>query len=154
VNAAQGEKQMIKYLFSLGIAIVVLVGCTTSHVLVPGDSNECMVLPEHGYVSDGTQVRILHCHGAPNQQWNFVNGQITGIGGSCLDVQGGAANDGSRVISVTCSGAPSQQWSLLNGRVVGIGGRCLDVLEGNLFDRAPLIISTCSGAPSQQWSMH
>jgi Ricin-type beta-trefoil lectin domain len=152
--AIHGEKLMAKYIFLIGLLVVALVACTTSSVLVPGNSNECMVLPEHGYVADGTQVRILHCHGAANQQWNFTNGQITGIGGSCLDVQGGAANDGARVIAVNCSGAPSQQWNISNGRVVGIGGKCLDVLEGNLFDRAPLIISTCTGAPSQQWAMH
>ena len=138
----------------VGLTVLGLHGCSSTNQLVSGNTNECVNVPWHGYQIDGTRVRLLQCIGRPNQQWSINNGQIIGVGGACLDVQGGAATDGAGVIFVTCNGSPSQNWSVSNGQIVGIGGKCLDITEGNASDRAPLIIAACSGSPSQHWSVH
>ena len=133
---------------------VMLSACASGNMLVVANTNECMLVPWHGYPIDGTQVRLRQCIGKQQQYWNIANGQITGIGGSCLDVMGGAPADGARVITVACNGSPSQQWTVANGQIVGVGGKCLDVAGGGERDFLPLIITSCSGAPSQQWSLH
>ncbi|HYC09153.1 MAG TPA: ricin-type beta-trefoil lectin domain protein [Steroidobacteraceae bacterium] len=131
-----------------------LAACASGKMIVGANTNECVNVPWHGYPIDGTQVRLLYCRGHQNQYWNIADGQITGVGGSCLDVQGGAPVDGAQVIYVACNGSPSQHWSVANGQIVGIGGKCLDIEGGNENDRAPLIITPCTGAPSQQWEVH
>jgi hypothetical protein len=54
-------------------------------------------------------------------------GQITGVGGFCLDVQGSVASEGAPVLYVPYTGGPSQNWTPANGTIVGIGGKCLDI---------------------------
>lgn len=130
----------------------VLASCASQ--IVNSSNNQCANLPWHGYPVDGTAVRMIPCVGRPGEQWNLKNGQIVGVGGSCLDVEGSSPLDGARVIGVSCNGSPSQQWSAANGRIVGIGGKCLDVADGGTHDFVPLIISACRDAPSQQWSLH
>ncbi len=130
-----------------------LPGCAPGNLLVAANTNECVLVPWHGYPIDGTQVRLRQCIGKQQQYWNIANGQITGIGGSCLDVNGAAAVDGARVIYVHCNGSPSQQWSYTNGQIVGIGGKCLESLGGTDAEGVPLVINACSGAPTQQWQV-
>jgi hypothetical protein len=129
-----------------------LASCSSQ--LVNDASNQCANLPWHGYPIDGTPVRLIPCIGRQGEQWTVKNGQIIGVGGSCLDVQGSTALDGARVIGVTCNGGPGQNWSVANSHIVGIGGKCLDVAGGAAGESVPLIIMSCSGAPSQQWSVH
>ena len=136
------------------LSLAALAACASSNMLVAANTNECVNVPWHGYQIDGTQVGLLYCRGHRNQYWNIANGQITGVGGSCLDVQGSSPVDGAPVIYVTCNGSPSQHWTVENGQVVGIGGKCLDIEGSNKNDRAPLIIAACTGAPSQQWEVH
>ena len=146
---------MNKYCFS-GILTVLLAIPNSGHAaqLVGGASGSCVNLPEHeGTASDGTKVRLFHCHDTSNQVWAISNGQINSSFGSCLDVQGSAPADGAQVIIVTCNGRPSQRWSISNGQIIGIGGKCLDVSRSGTADTTPLILSACSGAPSQQWSV-
>jgi hypothetical protein len=122
--------------------------------IVNNASNECANLPWHGYPIDGTPVRLIPCIGRPGEAWNVKNGQITGVGGSCMDVEGSNPLDGARVIGVSCNGSPSQNWTVANGQITGVGGKCLDVAGGGQSGSPPLVIASCNGAPSQQWSVH
>jgi Ricin-type beta-trefoil lectin domain len=133
-------------------AALLLAGCASQ--IVNNSNNQCANLPWHGYPIDGTPVRLIPCVGRPGEAWNVKNGQIVGVGGSCMDVEGSNALDGARVIGVSCNGSPSQNWTLANGQITGVGGKCLDVAGGGQSDFVPLIIASCSGAPSQQWSVH
>jgi Ricin-type beta-trefoil lectin domain len=133
-------------------AALLLTACASQ--IVNNANNQCANLPWHGYPIDGTPVRLIPCIGRPGEAWNVKNGQIVGVGGSCMDVEGSNALDGARVIGVTCNGSPSQNWTLANGQITGVGGKCLDVAGGGQSDFVPLVIASCSGAPSQQWSVH
>jgi Ricin-type beta-trefoil lectin domain len=132
--------------------VILLASCASQ--IVNNSNNQCANLPWHGYPVDGTPLRIIPCIGREGEQWNVKNGQIVGVGGSCMDVQGSNAVDGAQVIGVACNGSPSQHWTVANGQIVGVGGKCLDVAGGGASDFVPLIITPCSGAPSQQWSLH
>jgi hypothetical protein len=144
--------------YSWVVGLLVALGAFANPVqsaqLIGGASSSCVNLPEHGgTASDGTPVRLFHCHDTSNQIWSVNNGQINSSFGSCLDVQGSAPADGAQVIIVTCNGRPSQQWSISRGQIIGIGGKCLDVMGSGTADTTPLIIATCNGSPSQQWSV-
>ncbi len=133
-------------------AALLLTACASQ--IVNNATNQCANLPWHGYPIDGTPVRLIPCVGRRGEAWNVKNGQIVGVGGSCMDVEGSNALDGARVIGVTCNGSPSQNWTLANGQITGVGGKCLDVAGGGQSYAVPLSIASCSGAPSQQWSVH
>lgn len=129
--------------------------CATSHQITSGNSNMCVNVVNHGSPEPGAPVIMKGCDPWRNQQWGFNgSGQITGVGGFCLDVQGSTANDGAAVIYTPCSGSPSQNWTAGGGTIVGIGGKCLDIGGGNPAQGAPLIINACNGSPSQQWVSH
>lgn len=149
---------MIKILGTLTVVsmlLVAAVGCATTRQVTSGNSNMCMNVINHGSPEPGAPVIMKVCDPWKNQQWAFnKDGQITGVGGFCLDVQGSAPNNGAAIIYTPCNGSPSQNWSASNGTIVGIGGKCLDIGGGDPTQGAPLIISACSGSPSQQWVSH
>ena len=106
--------RLASILATLGIVALLSFGttsCASGSLLVAANTNECVLVPWHGYPIDGTQVRLRQCIGKQQQYWNVANGQITGIGGSCLDVSGAQPVDGARVIYVACNGSPSQHWN-------------------------------------------
>ena len=149
---------MLKYLccsLSVLLLATALNGCATSRQITSGNSNMCVNVINHGYPQAGARVIMKGCDPWQNQQWTFSgNGQITGVGGFCMDVEGSAANDGAPVIYTPCSGSPSQNWTAANGTIVGIGGKCLDISGGNPQQGAQLVINPCNGSPSQQWVSH
>ena len=139
----------------LPLLTIAAAGCATTQQITSGTTNMCINVVNHGSPEPGAPVILRTCDPWQNQQWSFSgNGQITGVGGFCLDVQGGAPTDGASVNYTPCSGAPSQNWTASNGTIVGIGGKCLDITGGNPGERAPLVINTCNGSPSQQWISH
>lgn len=130
-----------------------LASCSTTSQITSGNSNQCINVVNHGYPEPGTPLRIKPCDPWRNQQWSLTNGQITGVGGFCVDVQGSAAMDGAAIIYVPCNGSPSQMWTYVNGTIVGIGGKCID-LGHDAQAWPPLIIAPCTGSPSQVWVRH
>jgi hypothetical protein len=154
----EGNLPMTKTLCALTLLSLFAIsagGCATAQQITSGDSNMCMNVVNHGSPQPGAPVIIKMCDPWRNQQWSFSgSGQITGIGGFCLDVQGSAPANGAAVIYTPCSGAPSQNWTASNGSIVGIGGKCLGIDGGNPEQGARLVIDTCNGSPSQRWGSH
>lgn len=137
-------------------AVAPLLSCTTTRQISSGSTNLCMNVEYHGYPVAGTPLRVKPCDPWKNQQWMIEkNGEITGVGGFCLDVGGGEPKDGAPVIYAPCSGAASQTWRVgADGTIEGIGGKCLDIGGGTPALLAALIITPCSGAQSQVWQLH
>ena len=134
--------------------VIPLFSCAATHQITSGNTNQCMNVVNHGYPVPGTPVHVRQCDPWQNQQWAFKNGNIVGVGGFCIDVQGSAATVGAPILYVPCNGRPSQNWRLTNGAIVGMSGLCVDVQGGSPYDQAPLILSTCNAGPSQQWVLH
>lgn len=150
---------MSKILWFRGAVLVTMLsaaGCASTMQITSGNSNMCMNVVNHVNPEPGAAVIMKVCDPWQNQQWAFNgNGQITGVGGFCVDVQGSQPVNGARVIYTPCSGSPSQNWAAAgNGTIVGIGGKCLDVQNGDPMQGVPLVINTCNGSPSQQWVSH
>jgi hypothetical protein len=132
-----------------------LSSCATSHQITSGGTNQCINVENHGYPVAGTPLKMKPCDPWQNQQWTSNNGQLTGVAGFCVDVQGSAAVDGAAVIYVPCNGAPSQNWTVANGTIVGIGGKCIDISGSDgPVNGAPLVLASCNGGSTQQWVLH
>jgi hypothetical protein len=114
--------------------------------------SKCLDVPG-GSTANGTVVQISDCVGAQNQQWRVrSDGEIRGIGGTCLDVQGTA--NGAPVRIWDCIGVHKQQWRVMtNGQIRGIGGRCLDVRDGSTANGTQVQLSDCVATAAQEWSV-
>ncbi|MGX7825768.1 ThuA domain-containing protein [Actinokineospora sp. 24-640] len=78
--------------------------------------------------------------------------QIVGIGGKCVDVNGGASTDGAKVQLWTCSGQANQKWTV-SGSTISALGKCLDVNGGSTADGAIVQLWTCNGTAAQNWTV-
>jgi WD40 repeat protein len=105
-----------------------------------------------GNTANGTPVILYSCGDGPPQQWNYIDGQLQGIGTAngvttCLEANG--STSGSKVVLSACNGGQNQQWYFQDNNVV--------VVEGNLcLDSSPglgnqLVVNACTPATSQNW---
>jgi hypothetical protein len=60
----------------------------------------------------GAPIVYVPCDGRPSQNWSESNGAIAGIGGMCIDVQGGAPYNQAPLILAACNGSPTQHWAV------------------------------------------
>ncbi|HEY0535174.1 MAG TPA: chitosanase [Actinoplanes sp.] len=78
---------------------------------------------------------------------------ITGLGGKCVEVAGGASANGTAVQMDSCNGSTAQQWSLSGGALVNAGsGKCLDVTSASTANGAKVQLYDCNGTGAQKWS--
>jgi gluconolactonase len=81
-----------------------------------------------------------------------ATGAITGIGGKCLDVTGGASTNGTRVQLWSCNGNASQQWTAADDGSIRALGKCLDVAGASTANGAKVQVYDCNGTAAQQWT--
>jgi glucosylceramidase len=79
-------------------------------------------------------------------------GQVTGLGGKCLDVTDGSTANGNQPQMWSCSGGPNQQWTIASDNTVSALGKCLDVAGNGTADGTAVQLWDCAGAPNQQWT--
>ncbi|GAA3297074.1 hypothetical protein GCM10020295_28610 [Streptomyces cinereospinus] len=82
------------------------------------------------------------------------SGEINGVDGKCLDVDGGATADGTQIQLWTCNGTGAQQWqphsdgTLRNPN----SGTCLDAEGGGPWSGGTrAFLGTCHTGPNQKW---
>ncbi|MFJ8039055.1 family 16 glycosylhydrolase [Kitasatospora sp. NPDC096147] len=80
-------------------------------------------------------------------------GQISGIGGMCVDVAGASNADRTPIQLHNCTGNAAQQWTTGDGTVRALG-KCLDVNASNSADGTAIQLYTCNGTGAQQWSIN
>jgi hypothetical protein len=78
-------------------------------------------------------------------------GQVTGIGGKCVDVAGASTTDGTQVQLFTCNGTGAQQWTVGTDGTLTALGKCLDVAGGGTANGTKVQLFTCNGSAAQQW---
>jgi glucosylceramidase len=78
-------------------------------------------------------------------------GQITGLGGKCLDVAGANTANGTPVQLWTCNGTAAQRWTVGTDGTIRALGKCLDVPGGSIANGAKLQIWDCNGTGAQNW---
>jgi type 1 glutamine amidotransferase len=79
-------------------------------------------------------------------------GPVTGIGGKCVDVQGGNSADGTQIQLWTCNGSGAQQWTLPGDGTLRALGKCLDVSGSGTANGTKIQLWNCNGTGAQQWT--
>ncbi|MGW4483146.1 ricin-type beta-trefoil lectin domain protein [Amycolatopsis sp. NPDC004368] len=82
-----------------------------------------------------------------------ATGQITGIGGKCVDVAGANSTNGTAVQLYGCNGSTAQQWNVGSDGTIRALGKCLDVASAATNDGAKVQLYDCNGTGAQQWSV-
>jgi hypothetical protein len=130
-----------------------------------------------GDTAKGTAVISYSCGGSFGQQWNYINGQLQGIGTAngtsmCLDVKGNSGVSGTLVDFWPCNGGLNQQWWIVpalagpnkgNAVIMAFGGQggpggtgavCLDSSGGpSVGGGTQLVVNNCTDGASQNWIM-
>jgi Ricin-type beta-trefoil lectin domain/Fungal chitosanase of glycosyl hydrolase group 75 len=81
-----------------------------------------------------------------------TGGQITGIGGKCVDVAGASSTDGAGVQLYTCNGTTAQKWTRNSDNTFRALGKCLDVKSASTANGARVQLYTCNGTAAQKWT--
>ncbi|MEU9888834.1 ricin-type beta-trefoil lectin domain protein [Sphaerisporangium sp. NPDC051011] len=81
-----------------------------------------------------------------------ATGQITGIGGKCVDVDNANSANRTQVQLYTCNGTGAQQWTTGSDGTVRALGKCLDVDNANSANGTKVQIYDCNGTVAQAWT--
>ncbi|WP_329054875.1 RICIN domain-containing protein [Amycolatopsis sp. NBC_01488] len=79
-------------------------------------------------------------------------GQITGVGGKCVDVAGANNANGAAVQLYDCNGTTAQQWTVGSDGAVRALGKCLDVTSAGTANGTTVQLYDCNGSGAQKWS--
>ncbi|MEV7346988.1 ricin-type beta-trefoil lectin domain protein, partial [Streptomyces sp. NPDC093544] len=80
-----------------------------------------------------------------------ATGQISGLGGKCIDVAGASSTNGTAVQLYDCNGTGAQQWNVGSDGTIRALGKCLDVSNNSTADGALIHLWDCVGGANQQW---
>jgi hypothetical protein len=81
-----------------------------------------------------------------------TGGQITGIGGKCVDVAGASSADSTPVQLFTCNGTAAQKWAPNSDGSLRSLGKCLDVKGAGTANGTKVQLFTCNGTAAQKWT--
>ncbi|MEU8383379.1 family 16 glycosylhydrolase, partial [Streptosporangium sp. NPDC048865] len=104
----------------------------------PGSPDASTTFPQQLTVD---YVRVY----APPNGGGGRTGQITGIGGKCVDVAGASSANGTPVQLYDCNGTAAQQWTLGTDGTVRALGKCLDVTAASTANGAQIQLYDCNG---------
>jgi chitinase len=79
-----------------------------------------------------------------------TTGQITGLGGKCVDVAAASSANGAHVQLYTCNGTNAQQWTT-SGSSLRALGKCMDAAAAGTANGTKVQIYDCNGTGAQQW---
>ncbi|WP_256975372.1 lectin [Streptomyces sp. CS159] len=115
-------------------------GSTTLYLVFKGGSGALFDVDEFSFTTtDG---------GTPGQR----SGEVKGVGGKCLDVDGAQTADGTGIQIWTCNGTGAQNWTLADDGSVRALNKCLDVSGGGTADGTRIQLWTCNGSGAQKWN--
>ncbi|MEO5874875.1 MAG: ricin-type beta-trefoil lectin domain protein [Streptosporangiaceae bacterium] len=83
-----------------------------------------------------------------------ATGQITGLGGKCVDVAAANSANGTQVQLYSCNGTNAQQWAVGTDGTIRVLGKCLDVAAAGSANGTKVQIWDCNGSAAQNWTAH
>ncbi|MFD3540247.1 lectin [Streptomyces sp. NPDC058662] len=110
---------------------------TTLHLVFKGGSGSLFDVDEFSFTTSGSGTR---------------SGEVKGVGGRCLDIDGGGAVDGTQAQIWTCNGTGAQKWTVPGDGTLRALGKCLDVSGGGSANGTRIHLWTCNGTGAQQWA--
>lgn len=151
--------QILRILGTLAALGILAVGLDAAQIQQGSNNYKCVAV-NGGKTANGTAVIAYSCSGGPEDQWNYVFGQLQGIGSAdgtykCLDVKGQGTTAGTLVDLWSCTSHPNQQWEIEGGAIIGVQSQmCLDSSGGpKVGGGTQLVINTCTGVSSQNWTV-
>ncbi|MEV4811019.1 glycosyl hydrolase family 18 protein [Micromonospora avicenniae] len=78
-------------------------------------------------------------------------GQITGIGGKCVDVAAAATANGTPIQLYTCNGTTAQRWTVGSDGTLRALGKCADVTSAGTANGTKIQLWECNGTGAQVW---
>jgi predicted chitinase len=81
-------------------------------------------------------------------------GQITGLGGKCVDVAGASSANGTPVQLYDCNGTGAQQWTVGSDGTLRALGKCLDIVDQGTANGSLVQLWDCTGGQNQKWSVN
>ncbi|QIJ60717.1 carbohydrate-binding protein [Streptomyces sp. JB150] len=112
-------------------------GSTTLHLVFKGGSGSLFDVDEFSFTTSGGGTR---------------SGEVKGVNGKCLDVDGGQSADGTKVQVWTCNGSAAQRWTVGGDGSLKALGKCLDVSGGGSADGTRIQLWSCNGTGAQKWA--
>ncbi|MFI5754030.1 ricin-type beta-trefoil lectin domain protein [Streptomyces sp. NPDC051569] len=80
-----------------------------------------------------------------------ATGQITGLGGKCVDVASASSANGAAVQMYDCNGSNAQQWTVSTDGSIRALGKCLDLTSAGTVNGTKAQLYDCNGTGAQQW---
>ncbi|MDT0615886.1 lectin [Streptomyces sp. DSM 40712] len=112
-------------------------GTTSLYLVFKGGSGSLFDVDDFSFTTSG---------GGPR------SGEVKGVNGKCLDVDGANTADGTQVQLWTCNGSGAQTWTVSGDGALKVLGKCLDVSGGGSADGTRIQVWTCNGTGAQQWA--
>jgi beta-glucanase (GH16 family) len=109
----------------------------------PGSPNSSTVFPQQMVVD------YIHVYA---QSTGGGSGQITGLGGKCVDVAGASTANGTPVQLYDCNGTGAQQWTVGSDGTIRALGKCMDVAAAGTADGTKVQLYDCNGTNAQKWT--
>ncbi|MGC0415908.1 ricin-type beta-trefoil lectin domain protein [Embleya sp. AB8] len=78
-------------------------------------------------------------------------GPVRGVGGTCLDVEGGRPANGTPIRIGACDTGVGQSWILDRDGTFRALGKCLDDTGDGSADGTRIQLFDCNGSPAQKW---
>ncbi|MET7748434.1 glycosyl hydrolase family 18 protein [Micromonospora sp. NPDC005367] len=78
-------------------------------------------------------------------------GQITGIGGKCVDVAAAGTTNGTPIQLYTCNGTNAQRWTVGSDGTLRALGKCADVTSAGTANGTKIQLWECNGTGAQVW---
>ncbi|MFE9773680.1 PQQ-dependent sugar dehydrogenase [Streptomyces sp. NPDC005931] len=113
-------------------------GSTTLHLVFKGGTGSLFDVDDFSFATTG----------------GTRSGEVKGVGGTCLDVDGAGTADGTKIQLWTCNGTTAQKWTVTDDDTLEALGKCLDVSGGGTADGTRIQLWTCNGTGAQTWTPH
>ncbi|MEV0094042.1 ricin-type beta-trefoil lectin domain protein [Streptomyces sp. NPDC050738] len=78
-------------------------------------------------------------------------GQITGLGGKCVDIASASSANGAAVQLYDCNGTGAQQWTVSADGSLQALGKCLDLAAAGTANGTKAQLYDCNGTGAQKW---
>ncbi|MEU1125635.1 carbohydrate-binding protein [Streptomyces sp. NPDC005899] len=111
-------------------------GTTTLHLVFKGGSGSLFDIDDFTFTTSTATART---------------GQITGIGGKCVDVAAASSADGTQIQLFGCNGTDAQKWTVGTDGTLRALGKCLDVSRGETADGTKIQLYSCNNTGAQKW---
>ncbi|MFJ6852569.1 PQQ-dependent sugar dehydrogenase [Streptomyces sp. NPDC091271] len=112
-------------------------GTTTLHLVFKGGSGSLFDIDDFTLTTSTATART---------------GQITGIGGKCVDVTGASSTDGTQIQLYGCNGTAAQKWTAGTDGTLRALGKCMDISGASTADGTKIQLYGCNNTGAQEWA--